>query len=296
LRILITGATGFAGARLGVHLAQRYDVLGIGWRAQRMPPFPCERADLTNADAISAVVTAFRPQAIVHLAAMSRVIGCEDHSEQARDLNVYATARLVIVAAKLRAKFIFISTDQVFSGRRGIYRESDEPGPVGVYGRTKLEAERIVLSSEAQSLVIRSNSIVGASRCFGESFSDRILHALRRGETADLFQDQYRSPIHIRQLVQILEAGCTMEFSGLLHVGGSKRMSRLDTGYAVARAYGLSADGIHPVSYLSHPRAVIMTADTSYDITRLKQAMPFLAFPPLDDDFIADARDARQAP
>jgi dTDP-4-dehydrorhamnose reductase len=292
VRILITGATGFAGAHLGVHLAQRYDVLGIGFSARRLPSFPCERADLTNVAAIAAILTAFRPEAIVHLAALSRVIGCEDHPERASEVNVSATARLVVWAAKLRAKFVFVSTDQVFSGRRGCYRESDAPGPVSVYGRTKLEAEQLVLNSEARTLIVRSNSIVGAACGFGESFSDRVLNALRRGETADLFQDQYRSPIHIRQFVQILEAACTMEFSGLVHVGGRKRMSRLDTGYAVARAYGLSADAIHPVSYLNHPRASIMTADTCYDITRLKRWLPSLSFPALDDDFFADAHDS----
>ena len=291
MRILITGASGFIGSHLGRRLAERHDVLGIVFRAARTPSFRCVRADLTDEREVAETLRGFAPQVIVHAAAISRVIECEDRPDDATAVNVTATARLVRWAERLHAKLIFISSDQVFSGRKGGRRESDTPGPVSHYGRTKLEAEQHVLSSSARCLVVRSNSVVGPSQGWGESFTDRVTTKLRRGESVILFADQHRFPLHIRSMTDILEAACVHDLSGLLHVGGLARLSRLDTGYALVRAYGLNPDLIRPASYLSHPRADIMTADTSYDVSRLLQVIPALHLKPLDEEFAADALD-----
>jgi dTDP-4-dehydrorhamnose reductase len=289
VRILITGASGFIGSHLGKRLAERHDVLGIVFRAARTPSFRCVSTDLTDERAVAETLRNFAPQVIVHAAAMSRVIECEDRPDDATAINVTATARLVRWAERLDAKLVFISSDQVFSGRKGGRRESDVPDPVSRYGRTKLEAERYVLASSARSLVVRANSVVGPSLGWGESFTDMVMAKLRRGESVVLFEDQFRSPIHIRSMTDVLEAACVHDLSGLVHAGGLARLSRLDAGYALARAYALNPDRISPGSYRSHPRANIMTADTSYDVSRLLQVVPALRLRPLDDEFAADA-------
>lgn len=271
-------------------------MLGVVFRTLTRLPFRFECADLTAAPAVAALLQSFRPQVIVHAAAMSRVLDCEDHPDEAEAVNVAATENLVHWAETLHARFIFLSSDQVFSGSKGAYRESHAPDPVNVYGRTKLEAERLVLASAAPLTIIRSNSVVGPTLGWGESFTDMVLKKLRAGDKVTLFQDQYRSPIHIRSMVQVLNAACVLEFSGLLHVGGGRRMNRLDTGFAVARAYGLPSDSIESASFKAHPRAEVLTADNSYDISRLKQLMPFLKLRSLDDELAEDAHgpEARQ--
>jgi len=289
VRILITGASGFIGSHLGHWLSREHDIVGIVNRAHREPSFRFARVDLRDERAVAAWMESFVPHVIVHSAALSRVVECEDQPDAAFSLNVRVTTQLVRWAERLRSKFIFLSSDQVFSGCKGGLRESDTPDPVSVYGRTKLEGERVVLSSAARCVVVRSNSVVGLSIGWGESFSQMVLNRMRQGLPVTLFQDQYRSPIHIRAMVRVLERACVQNINGLLHVGGLKRMSRLDVGYAVARAYGMSADLIEPASYLSHPRASLMTADTSYDIARLRQVMPGLELKPLDEEFGCDA-------
>jgi dTDP-4-dehydrorhamnose reductase len=289
VRILITGASGFVGSHLGKHLSAEHDVLGVVFRTQRRLPFRYDSADLTAPKAVAALLQTFKPQVIIHAAAMSRVLECEQNPAEAQNVNVTATATLLHWAERLHSKFIFLSSDQVFSGNRGGYRESHDPDPVNIYGRTKLEAERLVLTSTVPNLVVRSNSVVGPSLGWGESFTDMILRKLRAGDAVTLFADQYRSPIHIRMMVRLLEAACVLEFSGLLHAGGPQRINRLDTGYAVARAYGLSPDPIEAAPFASHPHAEIMTADNSYDISRLKQWMPFLDIRSLDEELAEDA-------
>lgn len=289
MRVLITGASGFVGSHLGRALAARHEVLGIVFHTKKTPSFGVERADLRDARQLRTVVERFRPQAIVHAAAMSRVLGCEEDGIAAEDVNVEGTARMVRLAEVLHAKFVFLSTDQVFSGRRGGYRESDEPDPINVYGRTKLEAERLVLGAALSATVLRCNSVLGQSHGWGESFADHVRLALEQSRTITLFTDQYRSPLHVRALVQLIEAVCTDEFSGLLHVGGIQRRSRLDTGYAVARAYGLSSASIIPGSVSDHPRAEIMSRDGSFDSSRMRRLFPLLALRSIDDELRTDA-------
>lgn len=296
MRIAVTGASGFLGSRAAVHLATRHVVLGLAFQSEGKFPFAVHRIDLTQDEPLSRLVRDWKPDVIVHSAAMSRVLECERDPERARAVNVEATSRLVRLSERLHCKLVFISSDQVFSGKRGGYRESDDPAPLGWYGRTKLEAERCILNGGVSHLVIRSNSIVGGGPGCGESFTSRVIHAFQRGDPVPLFFDQYRSPIHVRHLVRIIEYGCVSGVNGLLNVGGPKRMSRLEVGCMALRAAGLPAERVESVSYLSHPSAAVMTRDTSYDITRLRQVMPDFRFRSLEDELLADFEPGRDEP
>jgi dTDP-4-dehydrorhamnose reductase len=141
-------------------------------------------------------------------------------------------------------------------------------------------------------LVIRSNSVVGPSIGWGESFSDWILNKLRFGNSIQLFEDQYRSPIHIRSMTDVLEEVCIRDVVGLLHVGGLRRLSRTDIGYTIVRAYGLNPDPIEPVSYKTHPDSAIMPQDTSFDGSRLRQTLPAVRLKSLDEEFLQDAKES----
>lgn len=296
MRIIVTGASGFVGSHAVVCLAARHEVLGLVFRTEGSFPFPYKRIDLTQDEPLLRLLQEWKPDAIVHSAAMSRVLECERDPDRAQAINVEATSRLVRLAVRIHTKLIFISSDQVYSGARGGYRESDKPAPAGWYGRTKLEAEQCVLNSAARHLILRSNSVVGGGIGWGESFTMRVVNAVKRGEQVRLFFDQYRSPIHIRGLVQVIERACVSNLNGLLNIGGPKRMSRLETGCMALRAAGISPEPIESVSYLSHHGASIMTRDTSYDISRFRQAMPDFRFQPLDEELAADFSQTTDTP
>lgn len=269
-RVLITGASGFLGSHLGVHLANSgHDVLGL-FHTNTIPlPFRSLKGDVSDREALLKRAEEFHPTAIVHAAALSRVIDCEREPELARRVNILGTTNVAEVARSCKAYLILLSTDQVFDGHRALRKEGEAPCPTHEYGRCKAEAERLAMAVP-DSLVLRSNNIVGRSFGWGSSFTDGILAKLVRGETAKLFTDQFRSPIHVKTMAEVIHRCIAERKSGVLHAGGPERMSRFETGLALARAYGYPESSILPESMTSHPQQALLHRDGSFDTSLLR--------------------------
>ena len=292
MRIFLTGATGFIGAHLGPALKADHDILGISGQNPRSPGFPVRRANLTEAKSIRGLLQEFAPEIIIHGAALSRILDCEIHPEKAEEINTIATRMLAEEAAALGAKMIFFSSDMVFSGQTGNYTEQDTPSPINVYGRTKLHAERIVQQANPRNAVIRLNSVVGASRGFGASFSERILSDIKQRGNVRLFSDQFRSPIHVRSVVAAVKRLMIKNIAGIFHLGGPQRLSRAELGRALCRAMGIPEEVIEENSYRSHPYAALFPRDNSFGIGRREIEIPELQVRKVEIEFAEDNRRA----
>lgn len=292
MRVLVTGASGFVGSQISIRLQKSHDLLGLTHTSKKALPFNNHALDLTDFGRLSSALDAFRPEVILHMAALSQVIPCEDSPDLADRINTEATARIVTWAAKHSSRLIFTSTDQVFDGHRGNYREQDMPNPINRYGWSKYRAELAVLNASKANLIVRSNSVVGPSVGWGSSFTDRLIADLQSGKSVTLFHDQYRSPIHIRRMLDVLESCVNSGFSGILHAGGPEKQSRLETGTQLASAYGFDQSLVQSGSYLSHNRASIMHPDGSFDTTLLTVTFPCIAWRPLELEFRSDAKES----
>ncbi|HEU5202332.1 MAG TPA: sugar nucleotide-binding protein, partial [Nitrospira sp.] len=143
-RAIITGAAGL----IGQYLVKSAPCWAPGWDVQGLTRV---QLDLTDRSAVASAFQRHKPQLIIHCAALSRTRDCEQDPERARRINVDATATLSQLARDI--PFMLLSSGEVFDGARGWYRETDEPSPINVYGRTKLEAERVVLQNPAHTVV-----------------------------------------------------------------------------------------------------------------------------------------------
>lgn len=132
---------------------------------------------------------------VVHCAGLTRNPVCQADPERAWRANVEVTARLAGLAAAAGAPLLFLSTDLVFDGTRGHYRETDAPNPLSVYAETKAEAERRVLAAHPAHVVIRTSLNHGASPTGDRSFTEDMLRTVRGGGRLSLFTDEYRCPI-----------------------------------------------------------------------------------------------------
>lgn len=219
-RAIITGAAGLIGQYL-VKTAPRW---ASDWDVQGLtrPDF-----DLTDRANIERTWQSIKPTAVIHCAALSRTKDCEHDPEQARRINVEATAHLAQLSRDI--PFIFLSSGEVFDGKTGWYGETDEPNPINVYGQTKLEAEQAVLQNPGHT-VVRIVLTAGTSVTGDRSFVEDMCLTAKAGRDVTLYADEFRCPLPAGVIARAVWELVDRKQLGLYHLGGSERLSRWDIG------------------------------------------------------------------
>ncbi len=261
--VWITGVNGL----IGSYLAQTASQSAPDWQIQ---PLARDQLDLLDFTAVRRQFDQDKPQAIIHCAAVTAVVDAQKNPELARQVNVEVTRVLAELASDI--PFVFFSTDLVFDGRKGNYRETDSPNPIHVYGETKLTAEQIVFKNP-RHLVIRTSLNYGVSRTGQRAFNEQLVCSLEgAGETMKLFTDEFRCPIPAaetaRAVWELLQKNCT----GLYHVAGAKKLSRLEIGHLVVKNRPDLLAKIQPglaAAFAGPPRAL----DTSLDISKVQKIL-----------------------
>ena len=198
--------------------------------------------DVTDPAAVRALIARVRPDAIVLAAADPYVEGVERDPDGTWKVNVEAPA--VIRLAAPDATLVVFSSEYVFDGTAGPYREDDPVAPLNAYGRQKVALEELARSSP-RHLVLRVSGVFGEEPG-RKNFVWQLRDRLRRGATFDVPTDQVITPTDAVSLgaavVALLDRGAT----GTYHAAGPEIMSRVDFARLIARAFGLSEDGIVP--------------------------------------------------
>ena len=188
-----------------------------------------------------------RPELIIHTAAMAAIDECEVKPEISHHINFEATRRLTDLAAERQARFIFISSDVVFDGSKGQYREDDLPNPQSVYANSKLQAENYVLEHLPDAVVLRPSVFYGLTLNGRPSFTQTMLRNLHEGKQVFLFTDQFRSPLLVNNLAEATWEIADMDFNGILHMGGPERMSRMEMGEVLCDLFKLDRSLLVPI-------------------------------------------------
>lgn len=261
---LVFGATGFLGAWVAAqaHKASRrlatfadpngVPVWGIGRQIEQVPRFSdprdgvrWEALDLESTVELEVWLGKRAPERIIGCAGLTRLDDCEADPARAQVLNVDIPARIAAWCHGAGVRYLHISTDLVFDGRecpsKG-YHEDASAMPLSVYGRSKLAGEQAVLSADPAALVVRLPLLYGDSGGRGLGASDSLLAAVDRGESPQLFVDEWRTPLEVSNAAEALWELSRSETRGVLHLAGPDRVSRYDLGIAVLKAMGLAAD------------------------------------------------------
>ncbi|MEM2025028.1 MAG: SDR family oxidoreductase [Desulfurococcaceae archaeon] len=243
--VLITGVSSSPGFKTAVAISSRgKNVLGVYNRN----PITLENAAILRADLAKdagKIVNEFKPSTVIHTAALGNVDLCEEDRAFCHRVNVEATRILMREAYKIGAKQIYLSTDYVFDGGKGLYKEEELPNPANYYGLTKLLGEEVTLA--LGGLVVRTSAIygVGPGRA---NFGKIIVDKLFLGEKIKAFVDQWLSPTLNTILGEAL-AKLAIDFNveGIVHVAGP-RLSRYELVSAIARTFGFRDDLIEQAS------------------------------------------------
>jgi len=275
MRWLITGASGQLGGYLLRELQSTRDTV-VAWsytRAGELFGFPLQSVDLEQRDTVAEAFRAARPDAVLHAAALSMVSDCYRHPDRARRINTEGTKLLAELAVDAGARLIYVSTDMVFDGVRGHYREEDSPQPLSVYGRSKLAGEASVLAAP-RGLVVRVSLMFGPTLIGRPYFFDQQLRTMQLGQQVTWFEDEWRSPFGLRAAAQALLTLGRAEVTGLLHIGGPERMSRLQMGQRLAAVYGLDASLVVPITQSSVATPEPRPRDLSLDCSKWRSLFP----------------------
>ena len=265
--VWITGAGGLIGANL-IRLAPQARVIGL----------TRDTLDLTDFKAVETRFAQDRPRLVVHLAAMSKTADCATNPALARKVNVETTAHLAELTCDV--DFIFFSTDLVFDGQRGWYVETDATNPVTMYGETKAEAEAVVTRNPRHT-VVRLALCGGKSPKGTTAFNEDVEAMWRAGKVPKFFADEYRTPIAAPVVAKAIWALADNPPPGIFHLGGSKRLSRVDMGRLLAERHPELSPKFESGSvkdFKGPPRA----PDTSLRSDKIQKLLPF-ALPGLDD-------------
>lgn len=243
----------------------------------RIPGIRISGVDLTDRQAVRAFLAPLQPESIIHCAAATGVDWCEDHPEQAEQVNVQATSFLAEVAQELNARFLYISTDSVFDGKRGNYSEVDEPAPLSVYAKSKWRGEQEVLRRHSSPLIVRV-TIYGWNAQPKQSFAEWVLDGIAAGKQVRGFADVYFCPLLANDLAEVLLTMLDRGLSGIYHVVSSERISKYDFAKRVAMTFNLEMDRVVPMSILDAklraPRPVDPSLNTGKICAALGSPMP----------------------
>lgn len=281
-RLLLTGVSGFLGWRLARGLKDLHEILGT-YKTNPVGVEGAETAflDLRDPRAIRRTLRDFRPDTVLHTAAITNVRFCQDNPAAAREANLDATVNLTREAEQAGARLIYTSTDRVFNGTGGNYTERDEPDPLDRYGQTKLAGERAVSRIAADHLIVRLPLMFGPPSPAHESFISWTLDSFRKNRPLELFTDQFRTPLYAGDAAEAFGLILSLpDMKGLYHLGGSVRLNRAEFGYLVAEVFGFDPSLVRPISMADKPGIPPCPADVSLNSEKFFRATGFRARPP----------------
>lgn len=264
-RLLITGGSGFVGSHLLQQATPHYEThtTFLNHAIADSAAIP-HRIDFAQAEQLELLLTEIKPDIIIHTAAISGPDFCEQNQELTYQVNVVATEALARWSARNNARLIFTSTDMVFDGCRGMYRESDPPSPISAYARSKVAAEKILLQQHRNYAIARVALVYGLGIVRSTSFFEKMLLDLIAGKSVTLFHDQYRSPILVNNLAAALLELAANHFIGIIHLGGTERINRWEFGLRTCQVFKLPVQNLIKKSMDDLPTAAPRPRDISF--------------------------------
>ena len=284
MRILVTGANGLLGqmvvrlcaGKSGVTLlatAKGEERIGAPLQASNTS---YRTLDITSKQDWEQALDDFRPDTVLHAAAMTQVDDCEAQPDLCHSLNVDAVDLGAAACEARGVHFVLLSTDFVFDGQEGPYDETAVPAPLSVYGRSKWEAEKRVQGLTSPWAIVRTVLVIGSVP--GLSRSNIVLwavDALRQGKTITVVQDQWRSPTWAEDLARGCLAVSEKKATGIYHISGPEVLSVYDFVLRIAAVFGLDPSLVTPISTAQLGQAAQRPARTGFLLDKARRELNY---------------------
>ena len=243
MKIMITGAFGLLGSAIQNSLPENYENIRTGIHVPDRQIGYC--LDILDRMKLKEIINLHKPNIIINLAAMTNVDLCEKSPMLARKINVEGVYNICDL---FEGKIIQISTDYIFDGKTGPYKEEDAPLPLSSYGKTKLEAEKIIKNHNSDNLIIRGNVLYDYCKYTKASFFNWVINSLKKQKPISVVDDQINNPTWSKSMSKIISLCIEKEISGIYHWGDATFLSRYKFADIIAKKYNLDNSLISPIS------------------------------------------------
>lgn len=281
IKVIITGSNGLLGQsllNLLLEEKEKYEVYGFskGINRSGREDFTYVSIDITNEENLKKSIKEIQPDFIINTAAMTQVDDCENNKQACDILNVDVVKWLSEIAEEINAHVIHISTDFIFDGVKGNYKETDTPNPISYYGLSKLKSEKVLTSSNINFTILRTILVYG--KVFDMSRSNIVLwvkQMLEEGKEITIVDDQYRAPTYVLDLAMACKISMDKKATGIFNISSNKLMSVFEITQEIAEAFNLDKSLLKPISTSTLNQTAPRPAKTGFDLSKTNRELNF---------------------
>ena len=267
MKFLVTGSAGLVGRQVVKDLLEQGDDVFSGFHNSKPENGTLIQMDLGSEEKITQVIQKVKPDAIIHLAAITNVDQCEKENDLALKINGHATKIISKLAAKQRVFFVYVSTDYVFDGEEGMKKESDQTNPINYYGTSKLEGEKSVMNLASSWCIARTSTPYGLHPT-KTSFPIWVANNLESRNDIKVVVDQFTSSTYVPNLSRMLIEVSKRQIAGILHLAGASRISRYEIAELIAQKLNLDKKFLIPVNINEMNWDAKRPKDSSLDVSQ----------------------------
>ena len=228
--------------------------------------------DVRDAKRIDQLFKEIQPDIVLDVAAKRNTRYCEKNPDEAYKVNVDGTKNIAKACKNMNAKLVFISSDQVFDGVKGKYAEQDKVNSLNTYGRQKVMAEKIIQDNLDNWLILRASHIYGWA-LEGDDFVSWVVRNLKSGNEIQVSYDEFVTPIHVKNFVDILIKLLGKEEKGIYHVGEGECLSKHEFAKKIKRILQFNEAIIKPISSDALSQNVIRPKNNCMDLGKIRSEL-----------------------
>ena len=281
IKIVITGSNGLLGQSLLNLLLQEknvYQVFGFsrGKNRSGREDFEYISIDITSEENLKQSILNIQPDFIINTAAMTQVDDCENNKDACDLLNVDVVKWLAEISDEIDAHLIHLSTDFIFDGKKGNYKETDKTNPLSYYGLSKLKSEQILTKSKINFTILRTILVYG--KVFDMSRSNIVLWVrdmLLQEKEITIVDDQFRTPTYVEELALACKISMDKKATGIFHIASSELLSVYQIAQEIAETFGLNKALIKPISTSTLNQTAPRPAKTGFDLSKTNNELNF---------------------
>ncbi|NVM05194.1 MAG: dTDP-4-dehydrorhamnose reductase [Candidatus Helarchaeota archaeon] len=273
-RVLIIGSSGLLGLKTYKLFSKYYKTIGADLKPiKNIDKSNFYQINITDKSYVLKSIKKISPNIVILTAALTAVDYCEDHHEEAWNINVEGPRNVAMACQETKSNLIYISTDFVFDGKKGNYSESDRPNPISYYGITKLEGEKAINESQIKYAIARTSVIFGwNTKEQKTNYVTWIINKLQNIEPIKIVTSQVNTPTLADNLAEALLMIVKKNQYDLFHICGKECLTRYQFALKIAEVFNLKKELITPIEYFEQlaKRPKLSCLDTTKASTILK--------------------------